>query len=210
MCPGFAGSGHTRVQRYLWNVRTSFAVRSATSADFAGIAQVATDTDQAGEGAGADARYVDHLLTRGRLVVATTGDVVVGYAATVRIADVDMLADLFLSPEWQGQGMGGASLDRVWSDAPERMTLSSTHPSALPLYVRYGMAPILPMLYVSGEPFAYADGLSVEIVSAADAAHTEIRSAVSIASDDYRYWADRPRARCFVLRRAGAVVGLGR
>jgi len=191
------------------NVTRPFAVREATNADVAGIARVATETDQAGEGAGADARYVRHLLTRGRLVVATGDDGVVGYAATVRILDVDMLADLFISPAWQGQGLGGALLGQVWSDAPDRMTLSSSHPSALPLYVRYGMTPLLPVLYVSGEPFPYSDGLTFENVSGGDAAQAEKEISGVDRTDDYLYWTDRPRARCFVIRRAETLVGVG-
>jgi hypothetical protein len=89
------------------------------------------------------------------------------------------------------------------------MTLSSAHPSALPLYVRYGMAPQLPVLYVSGEPFAYSDGLTFETVTAEEAAHTEAQLGSVDRGDDYTYWAARPHAHCFVLKRAGAVVGVG-
>jgi len=214
-CPGSKRTRDTRMcsaslsQRYFKSVDRPFALRPATSADVAGIARVAIDTDQAGEGAGADASYVHHLLTRGTVVVATTDDVVIGYAATVRIAEVDMLADLFISPDWQGKGMGGALLSKVWSDAPDRMTLSSTHPAALPLYVRFGMAPILPVLYVSGEPFAYSDGLTFETISAHEAAQAETDMTGLDRSNDYVYWAKRPRARCFVIRRGGALVGVG-
>ena len=168
----------------------SVHTRLATVDDFAGIAEVAIATDQAGEGAGADPRYAAHLLRRGRLVVAESDDGVVGYAATVVVNNADVLADLFVTPGCHGGGVGKALLDTVWSGAPHRMTLSSSHPSALPLYIRHGLIPRWPVLYLRGEPDRLpAVPCIVQDVDVESALrHEKVLSGVD-RGQDYEYWA---------------------
>ncbi|MEO8330484.1 MAG: GNAT family N-acetyltransferase [Candidatus Nanopelagicales bacterium] len=173
-------------------------------------------TDQAGEGAGDDPRYSGHLLTAGRLFVAESAEEIVGYAATVVVNDADMLTDLFVLSDRHGVGIGKALLDEVWSGATDRMTLSSAHPSALPLYIRHGMTPRWPVLYLRGDPPRCPRGYAVEEVSHADAARCEREISGVDRSRDYEYWAARPQARVFLVRRdresvaVGAVGGVGK
>jgi hypothetical protein len=64
---------------------TEIGVRDAVAADLASIAAVAVATGQEQEWGGADAGYVTHLLTHGRVVVGVSGGSVVGFGATRQI-----------------------------------------------------------------------------------------------------------------------------
>ena len=81
---------------------TKIVVRDAVAADLASIAAVAVATGQEQEWGGADAGYVTHLLTHGRVVVGVNGGSVVGFGATRQIGRgpgaVSMLCDLFADP----------------------------------------------------------------------------------------------------------------
>ncbi len=188
----------------------SVHTRLATVDDFAGIAEVAIATDQAGEGAGADQRYASHLFRRGRLVVAERDDEIVGYAATVVVGDADILADLFVTPGCHGGGLGKALLDSVWSGARHRMTLSSSHPSALPLYIRHGLSPRWPVLYLRGEADRQPSShYIVEDVDVETAVHHEKALTGMDRGPDYNYWADRPEASLITVRCGEEVVAVG-
>jgi len=191
-------------------VTADVRVRSADLEDFEGIAAVAVATDQAGEGAGADPRYAGHLLSRGNLVVATDRDEVVGYAATTRIDDSDLLSDLFVLPQLHAQGIGRALLDEVWTDAPARMTFSSSHPSAVPLYLRYGLVPRWPVVYLAGDASALPpSSLVVDEVSSEQAAKIERKLGGGDRAVDYGYWTARPNARAVVVRTDLEDVAVG-
>ena len=179
----------------------SVRTRLATANDFAGIAEVAIATDQAGEGAAADPQYADHLLRRGRLVVAERDDEVVGYAATIVVNDTDILADLFVTPGCHGGGVGKALLDTGWSGAPHRVTLSSSHPSALPLYIRYGLIPRWPVLYLRGGPdhLEPVQCILQEVDVESAVRHEKVLTGAD-RGQDYEYWASRPGAQLLVVR----------
>ena len=190
-------------------------VRPARVDDLAGIAAVAVATDQAGEGAGADPRYAAHLLTRGRLLVATEQDSVIGYAGSIDIDGVDMLTDLFVLARHRGQGVGKALLERVWTGAAHRMTFSSSHESALPLYAKFGLLPRWPLDFLVGDPDPQPalrpprSSLRVYHVSQAKAARVEHRLSETDRTADYAYWAARPAASLVVIRDGEAVVAVG-
>ena len=92
--------------------------------------------------------YLVHLLSTGRVFVAEDGDQVVGFGAVVERFGVTHLADLFVLPDRFGEGIGGQLLDAVFSDAALRTTFASSDPRAMPLYVRAGMSPLWPNLYL--------------------------------------------------------------
>jgi len=133
---------------------TGTQVRAATEADVAAIARVAVATGQDEEWAGSDPAYLDWLLAHGRLLVAVRDGVLAGFGATRRIGAgpdaVSMLCDLFVHPDAHGQGIGQAMLAQLWRDEPRRMTFSSLHAHALPLYTRFGVDAWWPLLYVVG------------------------------------------------------------
>ena len=73
---------------------------------------------------------------------------VVGLAAVVERSGVTHLADLFVLPDRFGRGIGGRLLAMILGDATRRTTFASSDPRALPLYVRNGMIPWWPNLYL--------------------------------------------------------------
>jgi len=136
-------------------------VRAATEDDLAAIAAVAEATGQVEEWSGSDPAYVRHLLAHGQVLVAehraTEGRamVVTGFGATLRIGDgpaaVTMLCDLFVDPGWHGRGVGQALLAALWEPGSPRMTFSSLHAHALPVYTRAGLDAWWPLLYLGGD-----------------------------------------------------------
>jgi ribosomal protein S18 acetylase RimI-like enzyme len=123
---------------------TGIEVRAADSRDLPGIAAVALANGQGEEWAGADPAYMAHLLAHGTVVVGVSGGgSVVGFGATrelvMGVGPVSMLCDLFVHPETHGSGCGRAMLAALWPGPGRRMTFSSLHASALPLYARFGL-----------------------------------------------------------------------
>ena len=84
------------------------------------------------------------------MVLAENGDEVVGFAGVYDHGDLTYLADAFVHPDRVGRGIGRAILEAILSDSAVRATFASSDPRALPLYARFGMRPIMPLLYLSG------------------------------------------------------------
>ncbi len=63
-----------------------------------------------------------------------------------------MLCDLFVEPAAHGRGCGRAMLAELWSDATRKMTFSSLHSHAAPLYTSFGLDAWWPLLYLGGDP----------------------------------------------------------
>jgi len=190
-------------------------VRDATPADVAEVVRIAGQVGQDHEWAGGDEHYLQHLLAAGRLVVAEKGTCLVGYGATRTLdsptGPISMLADLFVSPDVRGAGLGRAMLERLWAEDTDRMTFSSTHPSALPLYAGFGLSAWWPLLYLSGDPSAVPQfsGLTVAKSSADESASLE-RCWVGLdRSADYTAWSARPGGGAFVVRRDGRPLATG-
>ncbi len=197
------------------------AVRAATPGDLGAIAIVAHATGQDEEWAGADPAYVRHLLEYGQLVVAEDDTSVVGFGATRRIgtgdAAVSMLCDLFVLPQAHGTGIGRTMLQALWRDAPRRMTFSSLHPHALPLYTRFGLDAWWPLLYLAGDvrTLPAPDGWTIRPATAEQAGQLELAWTAADRTADHRAWAARPHGQSVVAdqgRRgmaAGTVAGSG-
>lgn len=190
-------------------------VRDASPADVAGITQVAALVEQDHEWAGGDERYLSHLLTHGRVVVAENDGRLVGYAATRRVENregtVSVLCDLFVAPGQRGNGIGRAMLSALWCDRSPRLTFSSTHPRALPLYTSFGLSAWWPLLYLVGEPARLrpSAGYAVETVGAEEAARLERRWTGAVRDLDYAAWLGRPGGGAVVVRRDGRAVAVG-
>jgi GNAT superfamily N-acetyltransferase len=136
-------------------------VRPARPRDTADIARIAAANGQEPEDSGRDARYVAHLASHGRLLVAQAdGGRLAGFAATRRLRQLTFLCDLFVDPAIHGKGIGRLLLDHAFAGSAERATFSSQDPRALPLYARFGLAPRWPLLYLSGDEAAIARAVS--------------------------------------------------
>jgi GNAT superfamily N-acetyltransferase len=193
---------------------TGIQVRAATEADVAAIGQVAVATGQDEEWSGSDPAYVAWLLASGRLLVAVRDGALAGFGATRRIgagpAAVSMLCDLFVHPDAHGLGIGRAVLAELWRDEPRRMTFSSLHAHALPLYTRFGVDAWWPLLYLAGPVAALRapDGWSVSVSAPAEVAAAELGWTGVDRAADHRAWAARPGGATLTAGR-GEVIAAG-
>ena len=194
---------------------TGIRIRDAAAADTEAIARVAIATGQDEEWAGADPAYVRHLLARGRLVVTEHRGAVTGFGATVRIgagpAGATMLSDLFVDPRSHGLGLGQAMLEVLWHDSTPRMTFSSLHAHALPLYSRYGLDAWWPLLYLTGDVTALPApaGWAVALASPGEVAGLERRWTGIDRAADHQAWAARPGGRPVLAARDGQAAAAG-
>jgi GNAT superfamily N-acetyltransferase len=190
-------------------------VREAVLADLPQIAAVARATGQDEEWGGADAAYMAHLLTHGRVVVGVSGDSVVGFGATRQLGRgpgaVSMLCDLFVDPRLHGSGCGRALLADLWPGRGRRMTFSSLHGNALPLYTSFGLDAWWPLLYLRGrvDAVAAADGWLVEMATPAEVAALELAWTGVDRSDDHLAWVRRPGGASLLARHNGQVGAAG-
>jgi GNAT superfamily N-acetyltransferase len=188
-------------------------VRDAVRDDLAAVVDVAGIVDPPDEGADVDVSYYEHLVDHGRLVIAEAGGIVLGYSGVLAVDGARHLSDLFVHPDAHGQGIGSAVLDATWdagTDAVPRQTFSSLHPAALPLYVRAGMIPRWPLLYLRGDPASLPDSpLRVRDGDAAEISELERDWIGWDRTSDHSYWGSRPGARSVVVTEAGTPVAAG-
>ncbi len=130
-------------------------MRTATAADLGAITAIAMATGQDEKWDEVYPAYIRHLLAHGTILVAERDGGVTGFGATLRIGSggqaVSMLTDLFVHPAAHGTGTGRAILAALWTDEPRRMTFSSLHAHALPLYTSFGVDAWWPLLYLRGD-----------------------------------------------------------
>jgi GNAT superfamily N-acetyltransferase len=190
-------------------------VREAVQADLPRIAAVARAAGQDEEWGGAGAAYIEHLLAHGRVVVGVSGGDVVGYGAIRSIGRgpgaVSMLCDLFVDPRLHGSGCGRAMLAELWPGRGRRMTFSSLHGHALPLYTSFGLDAWWPLLYLRGRVDAVPapDGWQAEPATPAEAAALELAWTGLDRSDDHLAWSRRPGGASLLARRGGQVMASG-
>jgi GNAT superfamily N-acetyltransferase len=187
------------------------AIRPASGADAAAIMAIwAANGDEIPEG-GVDilTPYLAHLMGTGRVLVAEHAGEAVGFGAVLERAGVVHLADLFVLPDRFGEGIGGQLLTAVFGDAPLRTTFASSDPRALPLYVRAGMSPLWPNLYLDVDSSSLPPVSSTMRCEPADAtrlAQLEQRWLGHTKPGDHRFWASLPGARPFVVLERGQPV----
>jgi GNAT superfamily N-acetyltransferase len=198
---------------------TNVRVRAATGADLDAIARVAAATGQVEEWSGSDPAYVRHLLAHGRVVVAEQDGAVTGFGASRQIgagrAAITILCDLFVDPRFHGQGTGQALLAALWEAGTPRMTFSSLHAHALPLYTRAGLDAWWPLLYLGGDvrELRGPGGWAVARATPAEVAALEADWTGTVRADDHLAWAGRPGGQPVLARRgpdtlaAGTVAG---
>jgi len=190
-------------------------VRAAVQEDLPRIAAVALATGQAREWGGADPAYMAHLLAHGRVAVGVIDGDVAGFGATRRLGGgpgaVSMLCDLFVDPRAHGRGCGRAILDWLWSGTGARMTFSSLHGHALPLYTSFGLDAWWPLLYLRGrvEALPAPAAWRAETSSPGEVAALERDWSGADRSQDHQAWARRPGGASVLARRDGQVLAAG-
>jgi GNAT superfamily N-acetyltransferase len=130
-------------------------LRRADEGDLHAIIAIAKATGQDEDWQVVYPAYIGHLMTHGTVLVAERAGSVAGFGATFPIGAgvqrISMLTDLFVDPASHGAGTGRALLDALWSGERRRMTFSSLHANALPLYTSFGVDAWWPLLYLRGE-----------------------------------------------------------
>lgn len=193
-------------------------VRPARDTDLPAITAILEANDEPVTWPGVPrAPYVEHLLTRPglRLVVGELDDVVAGVAGTMEFGDPRrrFLTDLYVDPARQSRGLGRRLLDAAMEGADERMTFSSSDPRALAAYIRNGMRPWWPLLYLEVESSRLpADGDSGVATRPGDVAETSRLSATWTGIDrsaDFAFYASLPDAAGFVISLDGADAAVG-
>ena len=193
------------------------SVRPATGADLAAITAILEANDEPVTWPGVQrAPYVEHLLSRPglRLVVGELDGRVAGVAGSIEVGSPDrrFLTDLYVAPGRQSHGLGRAMLAAVMEGATERMTFSSSDPRALGSYVRAGMRPWWPLLYLDTDAATVATRSPGEDVRAAGPAETARLSSAWTGIDrsaDFTYYATLPDAAGFVIAIDGADAAVG-
>lgn len=88
------------------------------------------------------APWFAHLIAHGTIQVATVDDTVVGFAAVITRGNVRFLAECFILPSYQSQGISRQLLEQLYRDwTGVRSTLASGDRRAVSRYVRAGMIP---------------------------------------------------------------------
>ncbi len=165
--------------------------------------------------------YLEHLVARARTSVALVDDEIVGFGGSIAVGreDARFVTDLFVDPGRQSRGAGQALLASILEGAAERMTFSSTDERALGLYIRAGMWPWWPLLYLEipagavGEADApVGTGAAAIEAGPSDVEETARWSTAWTGVDrtiDFAHYASLPEAAGFVLRDADAVAAVG-
>lgn len=194
--------------------RLDAAIRPATDDDLAAIRAILAGHDNDGPVVIADivGPYMRYLIWRGRTFIAEVGQEVVGFGAAADTGRSIHLADLFVHPDHLGRGLGRSLLAAVLDGDGPRTTFASADPRALPLYVRAGMTPLWPSLYVQGAAGLLprpGGGLTARPSSADELRDLELAWTGHDRTDDHRYWATMPGADTFTIHHDGAVVAFG-
>jgi GNAT superfamily N-acetyltransferase len=190
-------------------------VRPAAESDFAAIGAVVIATGQHDDWGGSNPAYLRHLLCHGRVVVAELAGKVAAFGAVRQIGTgddaVSMLCDLFVDPAAQGAGCGRAMLTDVWAQARRKMTFSSLHANAMPLYTSFGLDAWWPLLYMHGGTarLPVIDHWTVEPVTAGAVAGYELTWTGDDRLADHEAWAARPGGQSVLVSRDAEVIAAG-
>jgi GNAT superfamily N-acetyltransferase len=174
------------------------SVRPAADGDLEGIAAIALATGQDEDWDVVFPGYLRHLMVHGTLLVAERDGAITGYGGTLRVgagpARSCMLTDLFVNPAAHGIGIGRVLLGALFADEPRRMTFSSLHARALPLYTSFGMDAWWPLLYLTGDVRALSRPAGWSVAAAeADWVGALERDWTGIdRTSDHRFWAAWP------------------
>ncbi|GAA3846580.1 hypothetical protein GCM10022226_82730 [Sphaerisporangium flaviroseum] len=127
------------------------SVRVAVDADMPGVREVASHFEILDDWAGMP-DFLDAERAFGSLVVGEVDGRIVGFGGVLRRGQVSHLGDLYVLPEHQSSGIGRTILSRLLPSDTPRVTFASDDSRALGLYIRQGMRPVCPLLYLTGSP----------------------------------------------------------
>ena len=192
-------------------------VRLATEADLPAITAILEANDEPVTWPGVPRpTYVEHLLSRPglRLVVGELDGRVAGVGGSIEFGDPNrrFLTDLYVEPGRQSKGLGRQVLAAVLDGATERMTFSSSDPRALASYIRLGMRPWWPLLYLETDASTLGRAARGEEARPADVPETARLSRTWTAIDrtaDFGFYSSLPGAAGFVISLDGEEAAVG-
>lgn len=159
--------------------------------------------------------YLGHLIDHGRLLVADRGGLVTGFGATIEVGTgsqaICMLTDLFVDPAAHGTGTGRAILAELWSGTQRRMTFSSMHANALPLYTSFGVDAWWPLLYLRGDVrrLTTPPGWTVAAAQPEEVAELERDWTGVDRTSEHRLWSGWPAGSSLVASTDGTPAAAG-
>ncbi len=199
-----------------------FSIRPATADDLVGIHLVWYMTETLGLASppplGEPHPWLNHVLRAGTLLVAERDSMIIGFAGIIARGDLVFLTDLFIAPEIQSYGVGGALLDAILPrDGRTLATFGSSDPRALALYIRAGMTPEWPdfVIHVERERWRPPDLMAtdVEVIEAArmepDLLVFDAEVSGRERPQEHGYWLEECAGTPFWFQREGRRVGFG-
>jgi len=195
------------------SVRTR--VRPAGPPDLPAIIAIAKATGQDEDWDHVYPGYLRHLMRYGTLLVADRGGMVTGFGATTQIgAGTDaicMLTDLFVDPAVHGSGTGRAILGDLWSGDQRRMTFSSMHAHALPLYTSFGVDAWWPLLYLRGDVrvLSMPTGWTVAATKPENVAGLERDWTGADRTAEHQFWSGWPSGAAVIASLEGSPAAAG-
>ncbi len=206
----------------------SFSVRPATPADLPAVHAIwyrdEVEDDPQPPAPGPVLSGFAYEMARGALRVAEDdAGQVIGFGGSVSWdgprGPLTYLADLFIAPDVQSHGVGQAILRALPLQAGARCVHASRDPRAAALYIRTGMLPLWPNLWLIGDPkrgahrLASLPGADIELAPAAaddpDIAAWDLRHFGYARPQDLAWLVESRDAQPLWFRRAGATVGYG-
>src|SRR6185437_8367333 len=155
-----------------------------------------------------------HEFRHGQMLVAERDEQVQGYASSITRGHMAFLSSLFISPTVQSTGLGRALLAALRPPAGLLFcTDSSSDPRAVALYVRAGLRPRWPLLYLLGSnlKISLPSSLEVRLGAVGDPEFrrwdTEIGGRERLM--DHAYWIGEERAVPLWFVKEGVPVGYG-
>jgi GNAT superfamily N-acetyltransferase len=156
--------------------------------------------------------YLVHVARHHTAMVSELDGRVVAFGGVIDAGVAVMLADLFVDASMLGRGIGRPLLEALFGDAERRATFASDDPRALPLYVRAGMTPLWPSLYLQGSATqlpALDPGLTTWDATPEELSLIEEAWTGALRTADHRYWASQPAVDVFIVEDEEGPVAIG-
>ncbi|WP_336216187.1 GNAT family N-acetyltransferase [Nonomuraea sp. LPB2021202275-12-8] len=128
-----------------------------------------------------------------------------GFGGTLRRGPVTHLGDLFVLPEHQSSGVGRTLPAELLCGNGPTVTFASSDPRAIALYVRYGLRPWTPLLYLTG-PTAGLPTPPVRRTRAEDVAALDALASGGDRRATLAWYADLPGVTMYATDRGYAAV----
>src|SRR5262245_34512593 len=191
------------------------AVRAAATGDLQAIVAIAKATGQDEDWDLVYPGYLRYLMDHGTLLVADRAGIVTGFGATSQVGTgplaICMLTDLFVDPAAHGTGAGRAILGELWNGNQRRMTFSSLHANALPLYTSFGVDAWWPLLYLRGDVRRVSMPAAWTVAAAPpeEVARLELDWTGADRTSEHRFWSGWPAGSSLVASIDGVPSAAG-